>query len=622
MSSCTRKKLCNNDKCEICFNKSFASSNKAKYWSSKNEKKSREVFKSSGSKYFFNCDKCSHGFDSSLASISSNRGNWCPYCANQKLCDNDTCKMCFNNSFASSNEAEYWSSKNKKKSREIFKSSGNKYFFNCNKCFHNFNTSLHSITNTGSWCPYCSNKKLCDDDTCNICFNKSFASSDKAKYWSSKNEKKSREVSLNSNKKYFFNCDKCSHEFDSKLGDITNGGNWCPYCSNKKLCDNTCEMCLNKSFASSNKAKYLSDKNKKIPRKIFKSSNEKYFFNCDKCSHEFDSALYSISSGNWCPYCSNQKLCDNNICKMCFNNSFASSNKAKYWSSKNEKKSREVFKSSHKKYFFDCDKCLHEFYSKLGNISNLGRWCPYCSNQKLCDNDTCKMCFNNSFASSNKAKYWSDKNEEKPREVFKNSHNKYFFNCDKCFHEFYSALYNITNGHWCPNCVNKTEKIFLDFLKEHFNNFEIEKEKKFEWCKNKSYLPFDFYIEELSIIIELDGEQHFSQVSYWKSPEERQIIDKFKMDKALSNGITVVRILQEDVYHDRNDWKNKIIFALNQKYLEPECVFIFNDKFDIYIDYNKKQSKIISSENDIIKVPILQNIKIIEDNLEKISLND
>ena len=37
--------------------------------------------------------------------------------------------------------------------------------------------------------------------------------------------------------------------------------------------------------------------------------------------------------------------------------------------------------------------------------------------------------FEKSFASHEKSKYWSDKNELKPYQVSKNSHKKYLFNC-------------------------------------------------------------------------------------------------------------------------------------------------------------------------------------------------
>ena len=45
-----------------------------------------------------------------------------------------------------------------------------------------------------------------------------------------------RQVFLSSNKKFWFHCSKCNHEFDSNLHDIKNGTKWCPFCANKKLC--------------------------------------------------------------------------------------------------------------------------------------------------------------------------------------------------------------------------------------------------------------------------------------------------------------------------------------------------------------------------------------------------
>ena len=69
-----------------------------------------------------------------------------------------------------------------------------------------------------------------------------FDSHPKAQYWSAKNDKLPSEVALNSHKKFWFNCDKCSHDFEIILKDLNLGGNWCPYCANKKICEN-CEKC-------------------------------------------------------------------------------------------------------------------------------------------------------------------------------------------------------------------------------------------------------------------------------------------------------------------------------------------------------------------------------------------
>ena len=55
----------------------------------------------------------------------------------------------------------------------------------------------------------------------NLPFEKSFASHEKAKYWSDKNELNQHEVSKGSDKKFYFNCDKCGHEFIMQLNVVT-----------------------------------------------------------------------------------------------------------------------------------------------------------------------------------------------------------------------------------------------------------------------------------------------------------------------------------------------------------------------------------------------------------------
>jgi very-short-patch-repair endonuclease len=61
------------------------------------------------------------------------------------------------------------------------------------------------------------------------------------------------------------------------------------------------------------------------------------------------------------------------------------------------------------------------------------------------------------------------------------------------------------------------------------------------------------------MIIELDGEQHFTQVSNWKSPEEQFDNDKFKQECANKNGYSIIRILQVDVFNNKYDWKTELI---------------------------------------------------------------
>ena len=132
-----------------------------------------------------------------------------------------------------------------------------------------------------------------------IPFERSFTSHPKSKYWSEENEIVPRNVFKSSGKKYKFDCDKCNHEFEISLS-VVNGGTFCPYCANHRLCKNDCTICEEKSFASHPKSKYWSDKNDILPRNVFKSANKKYKFNCPNCDEIYEANLFTVSNGTWC----------------------------------------------------------------------------------------------------------------------------------------------------------------------------------------------------------------------------------------------------------------------------------------------------------------------------------
>ena len=136
---------------------------------------------------------------------------------------------------------------------------------------------------------------------------------------------------------------------------------------------------------------------------------------------------------------------------------------------------------------------------------------------------------------------------------------------------------------WCPCVKNKTEAKLREWLRSRSLSFKYQ--AKFDWCKKKKHLPFDFASER--IILELDGAQHFVQVSSWASPEKTNLVDNFKIQKATENGYSVIRVLQEDVWKDQNNWESQLLALIEECTLSPVPLLRF-------VNYTLEQQALFS----------------------------
>jgi very-short-patch-repair endonuclease len=426
-------------------------------------------------------------------------------------------------------------------------------------------------------------KKLCGKEECTTCYNRSFATHHRSEFWSQINELKPIQVHKCSNKKFWFNCEDCGHEIYIPLSRVYNGG-WCIYCNKDGICELIeCEFCYNRSFASHPMSSKWSLKNELNSRFVLKGSDKKFWFDCDKCNHSFESRLYSVNNDEHCPYCSNQKLCVSEDCTSCFNKSCASHEMALSWSSLNIETPRDIFLQSNKKFIFNCLRCYHQYETTSNHYYNRNGSCVYCDNKKLCDNIDCQICLNKSFASHQLVLYWSDKNNKSPREVFKGSESKYIFNCNVCKSEFESKMYNVLTGYWCPYCKNKSEAKVLEFIKDNFDNYKSQ--LRFDWCRfseTNNIMPFDFGLIDKKILIELDGEQHFSQISNWDSPESVQQKDIEKINKCIQNGYSIIHIYQSEVWNDKYDWRQVLKDTIKELETNNNKICMFISMFDKY----------------------------------------
>ena len=96
----------------------------------------------------------------------------------------------------------------------------------------------------------------------------------------------------------------------------------------------------------------------------------------------------------------------------------------------------------------------------------------------------------------------------------------------------------------CKKCnESKGEKEISLFL---INNKIIHnKQQKFENCKYKQKLKFDFYLPTHNICVEFDGKQHFKSIKYWGGEKDfiiRQKRDQIKNIYCKENNIKLLRI--------------------------------------------------------------------------------
>lgn len=120
---------------------------------------------------------------------------------------------------------------------------------------------------------------------------------------------------------------------------------------------------------------------------------------------------------------------------------------------------------------------------------------------------------------------------------------------------FKQAPYHHLQGNGCPLCKSslnerKIEKILNDY------NIDFKREFRFDSCRDRRTLPFDFYLPKFNVCIEYDGQQHFRPTDFKNynhiSEEAKnsfEIIkkhDRIKTDFCNSNNIKLVRISYKD----------------------------------------------------------------------------
>lgn len=264
------------------------------------------------------------------------------------------------------------------------------------------------------------------------------------------------------------------------------------------------------------------------PEEITAGSNKKAWWVC-KEGHKWSAIIANRTKGRKCPYCSNKiVIAGINDLQTKFPEIAA-----EWHPTKNEKLTPDmVLHGSDKKVWWQCNKCGHEWSTKIYHRTKKnGTGCPECAKKKQGRLYRKTMSIKNNFAINYPeiAAQWHPvlNGDLKPNQISSGSGEKVWWQC-KYGHEWQATINSRVQGCNCPYCNLQTsfpEQTIYYYVKQFFPD-TIN-------CYTDFGFELDIYIPSIKTAIEYDG------VRFHKEKERK---DKNKNQKCKSNNINLIRI--------------------------------------------------------------------------------
>jgi hypothetical protein len=294
-------------------------------------------------------------------------------------------------------------------------------------------------------------------------------------------------------------------------------------------------------------------------------------FYCHKCDDIFISSWNCIFEGRGCGVCSGRQVGERHSL------AHIRPDLANEWSNKNEILPNEVAPNSNKRAWWICSKCSYGlngewFVPPCDRMSGTG--CPACSGRVPTNIDNLIVRYPEALC------FWDYSNNDKsPNEYRHGSKKEVYWLCENNRHDSYlrSVEKAVRFEFRCPECVReRTESFLQEKVRRYLYSIDELSINHEESCtivpvnpKTGAYLPFDNEVEELRLIIEVNGEHHF-RLNSWHNfafdrngmtPEEsleyQQWKDNYKKEYAISQGYYYLEIPYW--YDDEQEtWKQAI----------------------------------------------------------------
>ena len=292
-------------------------------------------------------------------------------------------------------------------------------------------------------------------------------------------------------------------------------GYGCPKCSgNAKL---THEEFMEKFYKQNKNAENIEILGE------YKTSYTKIKCKCKIDGHEWEATPHNLLNGNGCPKCSgNAKLTHEEFMK-------------KFYEKNKNAENIEIlgeYVNSSTKIKCRCRKDGHEWEVKPNDLLK-GYGCPKCKKGKTHEQ------FMKDFYIKNK----NAKNIE-ILGIYESAITKIKCKCKLDNNIWYTTPHGLLDDNGCPKCnASKGESEISRYLDNR--NINYIPQHKFNDCRSKDKLPFDFYIPSLNIAIEYDGKQHYEIIDYFGGLDGfiyTKIHDTIKTIYCKENNIKLIRI--------------------------------------------------------------------------------
>ena len=138
--------------------------------------------------------------------------------------------------------------------------------------------------------------------------------------------------------------------------------------------------------------------------------------------------------------------------------------------------------------------------------------------------------------------------------------------CNICGHKWSTTGVNLTQGHRCPNCNKSIFELSVGNILDKYG-YVYMTQYTYPDCVDKRPLPFDYYLPDYNILIEVDGEQHYKPINFGgisneeaqKNLEIVQHHDQIKTQYCTNNRIPLIRI----PYWERDNLQNFLLEKLS-----------------------------------------------------------